>query len=170
MDCIFHLSQEKISWLSINKIERFRTYGGPCMLSIVKHHFLLTFHRHSITSEDVPLKECFFCKMFFFCKKFLLNIFLLFSLKCFWSNLDHLECNFWHSRYSNNKNNGVSIQQQKLRQTFDITQYRVVFSFEKFRKAKNEHKSFLPMKLFMRLDCIMILKVYRRIFVMSQIR
>ena len=34
LECSFHLSQENfttsISWLSINKIERFRTYGAPC--------------------------------------------------------------------------------------------------------------------------------------------
>ena len=39
-ECIFHLSPNfftpYISWLSISKIERFRTYGGPCIPSLLR--------------------------------------------------------------------------------------------------------------------------------------
>ena len=36
-ECIFHLSLKKfaLSWLAINQIERFRTYGRPCILSVL---------------------------------------------------------------------------------------------------------------------------------------
>ena len=67
LDCIFHFCKKKISplisWLPIKKIERFRTYGGPCILDYYCSDTVFAdFFRHK--STFVWIRGSDFCRRY----------------------------------------------------------------------------------------------------------